>query len=155
MNVQKMQNNDNSKSKQQHCSDLYCYINKITPSCQDETILFSGNFNLFNKGDANIIKEMTDLAERSRSTNPFDHFMVFYDNDEEEYINKGQVFVELFLQELGYAGCQCCYSFHKNESSKKVHCHILINRVDRQTRDSMQFPRTPMVNGGSSAREMP
>ena len=133
MNAQKMLNNDNSKSKYSHCLDLYCYINKITQSCQDETILFSGNFNIFNKSDTCIIKEMSDLAEKSKSNNPFDHFMIFYEIDEDEYINKGQLFVEIFLQELGYAGCQCCYSFHKNESSKKVHCHILINRVDSQT----------------------
>lgn len=124
----KKPNKDPFKSKLNHATDIYNYINNLISNKPEEKVLFNGTLNINSTEHEDIISEMIELAEKSRSKNPFVHIVISFHEDENIDEKTGKEVIEQILKDMGYEGCQCAYAFHDN--TKHKHCHICVNRVD-------------------------
>ena len=129
MIARKMPNKDHSKSKVNHATDIYNYINNLISNKPEEKVLFNGTLNIDAKEHEDIIVEMVELGEKSRSKNPYIHIVVSFHDDENIDEETAKKVVEQIIKDLGYEGCQTAYTGHLNTGHK--HIHICINRVDK------------------------
>ncbi len=121
------------KSKSQHISDLYNYINGLDPDHSDEDkVLFTGTLNINESDDDAIITEIARLARASvKSTNPINHWTLSLPAGETFTEQSAREIVTKFMNDLGYKDCQVVWGVHSNTDN--MHIHIMVNRVDPTT----------------------
>ena len=135
------------KSKAQHGSDLIRYV--LTARKEDaentEKLLCGGCVNMLANDVTNVdavIAEQLALAyESKRSPNPFLHYVLSVERDDNEKINatSADKIARTFMRELGVSENTCVYGVHDDRDNR--HIHIVINKIHPEKLRSVEIER--------------
>ena len=121
-----------AKSKGQHIYDLYHYIHASFDRKSDQKVIQSGVLNMSSTDSAAIITEMETLACKAiRTRMPIEHWILSLPADEHFDPRTTKDIVGMFIDGLGYNGCQTIYTVHGNTDHE--HLHVVLNHIDPKT----------------------
>ena len=128
MIVKKIKSKKCSKSKARQIADLVDYIRQPKGGHGAEKVEHSGSRNFLASRHEGQRLEMIALATESiHSRMPVSHYVFSWRADEQPTAAQVDELVDIFLRELGLAGCQTVYGLHWNTDN--YHVHIAVNRM--------------------------
>jgi hypothetical protein len=139
MIVKKVKRDPDAKPKPKawQIGDLVDYIRQPRTMNPEEKIEYAGSRNFLSKTHAGQRGEMIGLASESiYSKMPVSHWIFSWAEGEQPSADQVDELVDVFLENMGLAGCQTIYGLHYN--TENYHVHIAVNRMNPETMKVIQ-----------------